>query len=91
MRFTFEVLVRLKPWLITLAVVLLGTNLYHYATFDSTYSHPYSFFLFAALLDDRAAASDAFTGIVLVSGPIDNRRASSAPLTRTAEAEAGIP
>jgi hypothetical protein len=35
----------------TLAVVLLGTNLYHYATFDSSYSHPYSFFLFAAFLD----------------------------------------
>jgi hypothetical protein len=35
----------------TLAVLLLGTNLYHYATFDSSYSHPYSFFLFAALLD----------------------------------------
>jgi hypothetical protein len=35
----------------TLATVLLGTNLYHYATFDSSYSHPYSFFLFAAFLD----------------------------------------
>ena len=35
----------------TLAIVLLGTNLYHYATFDSSYSHPYSFFLFAAFLD----------------------------------------
>lgn len=35
----------------TLAVILLGTNLYHYATFDSSYSHPYSFFLFAAFLD----------------------------------------
>ncbi len=35
----------------TLVVVLLGTNLYHYATFDSSYSHPYSFFLFAAFLD----------------------------------------
>lgn len=34
----------------TLAAVLLGTNLFHYATFDSTYSHPYSFFLFAALM-----------------------------------------
>jgi hypothetical protein len=36
---------------VTLATLLLGTNLYHYATFDSSYSHPYSFFLFAALLD----------------------------------------
>jgi hypothetical protein len=35
---------------VTLFVLLLGTNLYHYATFDSSYSHPYSFFLFAALL-----------------------------------------
>ncbi|HEX6973272.1 MAG TPA: hypothetical protein VF147_02660, partial [Vicinamibacterales bacterium] len=35
----------------TLATLLLGTNLYHYATFDSSYSHTYSFFLFAALLD----------------------------------------
>ena len=35
----------------TLIVILLGTNLYHFATFDSGYSHPYSFFLIAALLD----------------------------------------
>jgi len=35
----------------TLATILLGTNLYHYATFDSTYSHPYSFFLLAVLLE----------------------------------------
>ena len=34
----------------TLASLLFGTNLYHYATFDSSYSHPYSFFLFAAFL-----------------------------------------
>lgn len=34
----------------TLAALLLGTNLYHYATFDSAYSHAYSFFLFASLL-----------------------------------------
>jgi hypothetical protein len=34
----------------TLATILLGTNLFHYATFDSTYSHPYSFFLVAAFL-----------------------------------------
>ena len=34
----------------TLVVLLFGTNLLHYATFDSTYSHPYSFFLFAAFL-----------------------------------------
>jgi len=35
----------------TLATMLLGTNLYHYATFDSSYSHPYSFFLLAAFLE----------------------------------------
>lgn len=35
----------------TLLTMLLATNLYHYATFDSSYSHPYSFFLFAALLN----------------------------------------
>ena len=35
----------------TLVVVLLGTNLYHYATFDSSYSHPYSFFLLASFLE----------------------------------------
>lgn len=35
----------------TLLALLFGTNLYHYATFDSSYSHPYSFFLFAAFLD----------------------------------------
>jgi hypothetical protein len=35
----------------TLVTILLGTNLYHYATFDSSYSHPYSFFLFAAFLE----------------------------------------
>ena len=35
----------------TLLTILLGTSLYHYATFDSSYSHAYSFFLFAAFLD----------------------------------------
>ena len=35
----------------TLIVILLGTNLYHYATYDSSYSHGYSFCLFAAFLD----------------------------------------
>lgn len=34
----------------TLLVLLFGTNLYHYATYDSSYSHPYSFFLFAAFM-----------------------------------------
>ena len=35
----------------TLIALLFGTNLFHYATFDSSYSHPYSFCLVAALLD----------------------------------------
>ena len=34
----------------TLVTILFGTNLVHYATFDSSYSHTYSFFLFAAFL-----------------------------------------
>ncbi len=47
----------------TLGALLLGTGLYHYATFDSSYSHAYSFFLLAAFLsltdswyDDRTHA-----------------------------------
>ena len=35
----------------TLAALLLGTNLYHYATYDSSYSHVYSFCLVAAFID----------------------------------------
>jgi hypothetical protein len=34
----------------TLGALLFGTGLYHYATYDSSYSHAYSFFLLAALL-----------------------------------------
>jgi hypothetical protein len=34
----------------TLVTILFGTNLVHYAVFDSSYSHAYSFFLFAAFL-----------------------------------------
>ncbi len=34
----------------TLATILLGTNLYHYATYDSSYSHAYSFCLIALFL-----------------------------------------
>ncbi len=34
----------------TLFTVVLGTNLLHYASFDASYSHVYSFFLFAAFL-----------------------------------------
>ena len=35
----------------TLVVITFGTNLFHYATYDSGYSHAYSFFLFAAFLN----------------------------------------
>ena len=35
---------------LSLIVTLLGTNLFHYATFDASHSHVYSFFLFSALL-----------------------------------------
>jgi hypothetical protein len=34
----------------TLATILFGTNLFHYATFDSSYSHAYSFCLFSSFL-----------------------------------------
>ncbi len=34
----------------TLAAITFGTNLVHYATYDSLWSHVYSFFLFACLL-----------------------------------------
>ena len=37
--------------LVTLASIVWGTNLYHYATFDSLFSHVYSFFLLCCLLD----------------------------------------
>jgi hypothetical protein len=35
----------------TLAALLFGTSLYHYATFDSVWSHAFSFALVAALLE----------------------------------------
>ena len=52
----------------TLIVILLGTNLAHYATFDSSYSHAYSFFLFAAFLDlyDCWTAAPSFRRAVLL-------------------------
>jgi len=37
--------------LATLVIVTFGTNLFHYATYDSTFSHAFSFMLVAALLD----------------------------------------
>jgi hypothetical protein len=37
--------------LATLVTITWGTNLFHYATYDSTFSHAFSFFLIALLLD----------------------------------------
>jgi hypothetical protein len=59
----------------TLVALLFGTNLYHYATYDSTYSHPYSFALFAALLElterwHAAPARSSSLMLGLVSGLI---------------------
>ena len=36
--------------LITLVAIIFGTNLYHYSTYHSLFSHSYSFFLCAALI-----------------------------------------
>jgi len=36
--------------LATLMTITFGTNLFHYGTFDSTFSHAYSFFLITALM-----------------------------------------
>ena len=50
----------------TLGALLFGTGLYHYATFDSSYSHAYSFFLLGVFLwgtdwwhEDRLEARDS--------------------------------
>jgi hypothetical protein len=62
----------------TLATILLGTNLYHYATFDSSYSHAYSFCLFALFLDlterwhdtrdpTRAACLGLVAGLIILT------------------------
>jgi len=55
----------------TLVTLLLGTNLFHYATFDSSYSHVYSFFLFTAFLSvadtwhsDTRLSKAAICGVV---------------------------
>jgi len=36
--------------LATLLAALFGTNLFHYGTYDSIFSHTFSFFLFSALI-----------------------------------------
>ena len=54
----------------TLATLLLGTSLYHYATFDSAWSHAFSFALCSALLERLDAwepggwASEAAIGVL---------------------------
>ena len=52
----------------TLLALLLGTNLYHYATFDSAYSHAYSFVLFGTFMWLTAAwydRADTRTSVLL--------------------------
>jgi hypothetical protein len=43
----------------TLIALLAGTSLYHYATFDSTWSHAFTFALFCAFLEQFDARFDA--------------------------------
>jgi hypothetical protein len=40
----------IKAVYLTLILIIFGTNLFHYATYDSIFSHAYSFFLFAAFI-----------------------------------------
>jgi hypothetical protein len=62
----------------TLAALVCGTGLLHYATYDSSYSHTYSFFLLAALLNvtedwwtmptpRRAALLGLVAGLIVVT------------------------
>lgn len=39
-----------KIIIFAILTILFGTNLYHFSTFDSDYSHAFSFFLFSAIL-----------------------------------------
>jgi len=66
--------------LIALAATTFGTNLFHYATYDATYSHAFSFFLIAlalvlgARLGDRpglppALAMGATLGLITLTRP----------------------
>ena len=45
--------------LATLTALLFGTSLYHYGTFDSVWSHAFSFALFAALLERLDATRES--------------------------------
>lgn len=58
--------------LATLATLLLGTSLFHYATFDSTWSHAFSFALFSLVLDlaDRWTPGRGAVAIGILSGLI---------------------
>jgi hypothetical protein len=62
----------------TLAAIVWGTNLFHYATYDSLFSHVYAFCLFAALLDltprwlerpsaGRSAALGLVAGLLVIT------------------------
>jgi hypothetical protein len=65
--------------LLALLLTVCGTNLLHYATYDASFSHVYSFFLFAALLVTSRdlyqaqtkwwLASGALVGLTLVTRP----------------------
>ena len=57
----------------TLFAVLLGTSLLHYATHDSTWSHAFSFFLCAALLERLAPLG--------VRSPFSNGKSRSDPVS----------
>ena len=63
----------------TIVALLFGTSLFHYATFDSMWSHAFSFALCAALFercdawDDASGAREALAigglaGLILISG-----------------------
>src|SRR6185312_5909861 len=54
----------------TLLVLLFGTSLYHYATYDSLWSHAYSFALFAALLERLDVADVRRTRDAIVIGAL---------------------
>jgi hypothetical protein len=59
--FLWRLLIRHYPPMVvaaTLSAILFGTSLYHYATFDSVWSHAFSFALFSALLERLDAARE---------------------------------
>lgn len=54
--------------LATLVAIVWGTDLFHYATYDSVFSHAFSFFLFAALLyaTPRWLEAPSYRGAILL-------------------------